>query len=293
MLSQFIQAFTKRPVGWVWTPAFAIYGVGIGGQYQVFRQAWEQMMLPSLPDPYPWPWATVFVLALFILAFAYRDIRERYAAPRIIFSDPYVEKVPHGKELEDGTVDFSDGVEQYHISINVRNDPISHTAGNDLEEAWTRLVVFDPNKFQETQQIDGCRWEQNEKPRMDYGETERKRRFREEWTRRRLIANRQKHTINFGLKTLYSSFFYGFQASDQEKENFTTRPYSDWINENHRVPQNKFFCCIEVRGKIGHPFRYFMQVETSDSDLEKPPEVVPVSKKACKTVLEFREGKYG
>lgn len=294
MLRPLVKAFTERPLRWVWAVTFASYGVGIGGEYQEFRQFWEHVLkFPSLPDPYPWSWVTVFVLGLFALAFAYRDIRERYVAPRIIFSDLRVEKIPHGKELEDGSGVFSYVVKQYHISVNVRNDPISVTAGNDLEEAWTRLVIFNPNKFEETQIIDGCRWQQNEKPRIDYGETGRKRRFREEWTRRRLIANRQKHTVNFGLKTLHNSFFYGFQAQDQEKENFSTEPYSDWINEDHQVPYNQFFCYLEVRGKPGYPFRYYMRIETSPNDLENPPQVVPVSEKTCKTVLEFREGKYG
>ena len=40
-------------------------------------------------------------------------------------------------------------------------------------------------------------------------------------------------------------------------------------------------------------FKYYMRVETSDIDFQKPPEVAPVSERDCKTILEFREGKYG
>ncbi|MDA1060001.1 MAG: hypothetical protein O3C65_15100 [Proteobacteria bacterium] len=105
-----------------------LYGWGFGGDYPAFRRYWEQeLMLPSYlpPDPYPWHWVTVAVLALFAATFAIRDVSQRQTAPRILSSGLRVNKVKHGLEKGDGTVDYSYGQEQFHVEIDVVNDPVS------------------------------------------------------------------------------------------------------------------------------------------------------------------------
>ena len=224
-------------------------------------------------------------------AFSFIEIRGRLRAPRLEFDQIRIDRIPFGPVVGIGKIEPK--VEQYFIYTQVKNNPIGTNHRMDLTEAWAKFIVFLPNRFAIDREIDDCRWGHNELPRPDYSETGKKPRFREAWTKRTLIANGKWNRLDFGLKTLHEPYFYAFTGWDQEIENFEKEPYTDWINKDHRIPYNDFFCCIEVSGKESKSFRRYMHIITSLTDVSAPPRIRSVSEKQCVTMLKFRAGEFG
>ncbi len=238
----------------------------------------------------------LFILFIWMVGgLLHKTVKARFVEPRLIFSAPYVQRVGFAPDTGDKEL-MKTKIKQDMISIKVKNAPINSQHGHDLERAWTRLCVYSTNTGQHIITVDNCRWGENQKPRKDYHAAGDSTRFKEEWNRRTIFANQQWNTINFGLRPLFETVVYGLSAQDQERENYKTEPYTDWVNPNHKIASKDFFVIIKVFGTGANvPAQACLHIIVTD-DVTNPDSgiiVTPLSYKEFWTTLKWLRGEYG
>jgi hypothetical protein len=235
--------FVEHKTGWFISllVTYLIGGIGIWADYSAIRDSVNSAEnFLTLPDkPQLW-WAVLPLFTWLVASLAHRETMSRVQAANLVFDEPIISSIPLFGETKDlqgnptkGLIDQPD-----LVKITVKNEPYDMSNGQDVFEAYCRVVVFNQKTKKIVIEFDYPRWTENPKPGYQGVPSDR---YQPEWNKRTLTANAEKNTIDFIIKSPSHDQAFGFKGASQLKYK--------WIEERLSIPKGQFLVRLQIFGK--------------------------------------------